>query len=150
MARSSSCGIKLRIPKSSPSIWSADYRSGRRSAKSTISYCTPVIWDTPSGKQVVAAGHARMTGYDLKSGEEKWSAAGMPSGCCASPVTADGILYFAGWSPGGEDDPENAVAQHLTRCLRTWTKISDEALSREEAEKAFEGFFDNQDQNKDG
>jgi hypothetical protein len=80
----------------------------QKKRKSTISYCTPVIWDTPSGKHVVAAGHARMTGYDLTSGEEKWSAAGIPSGCCASPVTANGILYFAGWSPGGEDDPENA------------------------------------------
>src|SRR5207244_3290474 len=33
--------------------------------QSPVSYCTPVVWDTPSGKQVVAAGHGRMIGYDL-------------------------------------------------------------------------------------
>jgi outer membrane protein assembly factor BamB len=117
--------------------------------KSTISYCTPVIWDNPAGKQVVAAGHARIIGYDLKSGEEKWWASGIPSGCCASPVTADGILYFAGWSPGGADDPENAFPT-FDSLLKDLDKDNDQALSRDEAEKAFEGFFDNQDQNKDG
>src|SRR5262245_7808179 len=56
--------------------------------RSPVSYCTPVTWDTPGGTQVVAAGHGRMIGYDLKSGAEKWSVAGMPSGPCTSPTTA--------------------------------------------------------------
>ena len=56
--------------------------------QSICAFATPVVWDTPGGKQVAAAGYGRMIGYDLKSGEEKWSVAGMPSECCASPVTA--------------------------------------------------------------
>ena len=120
-----------------------------RERRSTVSYCTPVVWDTPTGKQIVAAGHARITGYDLKSGNEMWSAAGVPSGCCASTVTADGLLYFAGWSPGGEDDPDNAFPT-FDGLLKDMDKDDDQALSRAEAEKTFGGFFDNQDQNKDG
>jgi Ca2+-binding EF-hand superfamily protein len=34
--------------------------------------------------------------------------------------------------------------------LKDLDKDKDGALSRDEAEKAFEGFFDNQDANKDG
>src|SRR5262249_6852983 len=73
---------------------------------SVSSYSTPVVWDAPGGKQVVVAGHARMTAYDLKTGEERWTYAGVPSACTPSPVVADGTLYFAGFSPGGTDDPD--------------------------------------------
>ena len=54
-----------------------------------------VVWDTPAGKQVVAAGHGRMIGYDLKTGDEKWSRgrhAVRP--CCTTPVVADGMLVL--------------------------------------------------------
>ena len=54
--------------------------------QSPVSYSTPVAWDTPAGKQVVAPGHARLIAYDLSTGAEKWSVAGMPSGCVSSPV----------------------------------------------------------------
>lgn len=117
--------------------------------QSPISYCTPVVWDTPAGKQVVAGGHARMIGYDLRTGAEKWSVALMPSGCCSSPVVADGTLFFAGWSPGGPDDKENQMPT-FDSLLKDLDKNKDGALSREEAEKTFEGFFDSQDTNKDG
>jgi outer membrane protein assembly factor BamB len=117
--------------------------------QSPVSYCTPVAWDTPDGKQVVAAGHGRMIGYDLTTGEEKWSVTGMPSGCCSSPVTADGLLFFAGWSPGGADDPDFQMPKY-DDLLKDLDKNLDGVLSRAEAEKAFEGFFDAQDANQDG
>jgi outer membrane protein assembly factor BamB len=90
-----------------------------------------------------------MKGYDLKNGKEKWTVAGTPSGCCSSPVTADGILYFAGSSPGGPDDPEFQVPQ-FDAMLKDLDKDADGALSREEAATYFEGSFDAQDANKDG
>jgi outer membrane protein assembly factor BamB len=90
-----------------------------------------------------------MVGYDLATGEEKWSTRGIPSGCCASPVAADGLLYFAGWTPGGEDDPETPFPK-FDSLLKDLDKNSDGSLSREEAEKTFAGFFDTQDHNKDG
>ena len=115
----------------------------------TASYCTPVEWDTPTGKQVVAAGHARMIGYDLNTGAEKWFLNGMPSGCCSSPVTADGIMFFAGFSPGSPEDKEMQMPS-FDSLLKDLDKDGDGALSREEAEKMFQGFFDTQDANKDG
>ncbi|MBM4072907.1 MAG: pyrrolo-quinoline quinone [Planctomycetes bacterium] len=118
-----------------------------RKRQSPVSYCTPVVWDTPAGKQIAAAGHARMIGYDLESGAEKWSVLGIPPGCCASPVTADGLLYFAGSSPGHDADFKMPSFDDL---LKQLDKNKDGILSRDEAEKAFEGFFDAQDLNSDG
>jgi outer membrane protein assembly factor BamB len=134
-------------------IFALDAATGKprweKKRQSPASYCTPVVWDTPAGKQVAAAGHGRMIGYDLKTGAERWSVTGMPSGCCTSPVTADGTLFFAGWSPGGPDDKESQMPT-FDALLKDLDKNKDGVLSREEAEKAFEGFFDAQDTNKDG
>lgn len=116
---------------------------------STASWCTPIVWDTPSGKQIAAAGHVRMVGYDLRSGDEEWSVTGMPSGCCASPVTADGKLFFAGTSSSGADEKPMTMPS-FDSLLADLDKDKDGAISRDEGEKAFHGFFDNQDTNKDG
>src|SRR6266705_2873731 len=61
-------------------ITALDARSGsvkwEQKRQSKVSYCTPVVWNTPAGKQIAAAGHARMIGYDLKTGAEKWVVSG--------------------------------------------------------------------------
>src|SRR5262245_54309975 len=120
------------------------------SRQSPTSYSTPVIWNTSSGKQVAAAGHARITGYDLLSGAEKWTVAGIPSACCTSPCIADGTLYFAGAASAGGDEDKSAQMPTYDSMLKQLDKDNDGAISREEGEKAFAGFFDNQDANKDG
>ncbi len=112
------------------------------------SYCTPVISSASSGKQIVAAGHARLVGYELKTGAEKWVFNGMPSGCIPSPVVADGTLFFAGGSGGADDKPFQMPS--FDSMLKDLDKDHDGALSKEEADKALGGFFDNQDANKDG
>lgn len=130
---------------------------------SPLSYCTPIIWDSPSpnplpegrgqtkgtGKTVVAAGHARLIGYDLQTGAEKWSLLGVPSGCVSSPVVAEGTLYFAGASPGGPDDKENRMPS-FDELLKKLDKNGDGAISKDESTKEFEGMFDILDTNKDG
>jgi len=116
--------------------------------RSVSSYCTPVIWDAPGGKQIVAAGHAQMVGYDLASGEEKWIYNGLPSGCCSSPVVAGGTLYFAGYSPGGPDS-EFQMPQ-FDAILKGGDADKDAKISRAEADKTMlKNFFDSNDQNKD-
>lgn len=117
---------------------------------SPSSWCTPVVWDTATGKQVAAAGHVRMIGYDLMSGAEQWSVVGMPSGCCSSPVIAEGKLYFAGSSSSGADGGGGPAMPTYDSLLKDLDKDQDGAISRAEGEKAFQGFFDNQDTNKDG
>jgi outer membrane protein assembly factor BamB len=145
--------VLVRDQKKNSRVYAIDAVTGslkwEQERRSPISYCTPIVWDTPAGKQIVAAGHARMVGYDLKTGEEKWSVGDLPSGCCSSPVTADGILFFAGGSAGESDDTVDQLPS-FDSMLKDLDKNKDGALSREEAEKAFEGFFDNQDANKDG
>jgi len=90
-----------------------------------------------------------MIGYDLKSGDEKWSVTGMPSGCCPSPVVADDRLFFAGSSSGAGEEGGGAMPT-FDALLKDLDKDKDGAISRDEGEKAFQGFFDNQDTNKDG
>ena len=117
--------------------------------QSPASYGTPVVWDTPAGKQVVASGHGRLIAYDLKTGAEKWSVAGMPAGCCTSPVVEHGILFFAGFSPGGADSDFKMPT--FDAVLKQADTDGDGAISRAEAAKTmFKDFFDNYDTNKDG
>jgi outer membrane protein assembly factor BamB len=119
---------------------------------SPMSYSTPVVWDTPGGKQIAAPGHARLVGYDLKTGTELWSVTGVPSGCCPSPVTVDGMLLFAGGASSdtrGPDDKPQELPSY-DKLLKDLDKDEDGKISRAEGDKAFQGFFDNQDMNKNG
>jgi outer membrane protein assembly factor BamB len=145
--------VLVRDETKNAKIIALDAATGRprweKKRQSPISYSTPVTWDMPGGKQVVSAGHARMIAYDLKSGAEKWFVQGIPSGCCSSPVIADGKLFFAGWSPGGSDDKEFQMPA-FDSLLKDLDKDKDGALSRQEAEKTFADFFDSQDANGDG
>lgn len=118
---------------------------------SPVSYCTPVVCDTPTGKLVVAGGHVRLTGYDLGSGEERWFAAVLPSSTCASPVVANGTVFFAGSSgPTGADDKPQENMPTFDDMLKKQDKDKDGAISREESGKEFQEFFDSVDANKDG
>ena len=117
--------------------------------QSPTSYSTPVVWNTPEGKQIAAPGHARLTGYDLQTGAEKWTVPGIPAGCCPSPVVADDVLYFAGAASSGSDDGKSPMPTY-DGLLKELDKDKDGALAKSEAEQAFGGFFDNQDANKDG
>jgi outer membrane protein assembly factor BamB len=146
--------VLVRDETKDPRILAVDAATGslrwEKKRQSHVSYCTPVVWDTPADKQIVAAGHGRIIGYDLKTGAEKWSLAGMPSGPCSSPVVADGTLFFAGWSPGGLDDKEFQMPS-FDVVLKQGDTNKDGVLSREEAQKTFlKDFFDSVDANQDG
>jgi outer membrane protein assembly factor BamB len=118
--------------------------------QSPISYCTPVVWETPAAKQVVAVGIGRMIGYDVKTGQEAWFVAGMPAGPCASPVVAADKVFFAGWSPGGPDDKQRQMPA-FDAVLKDADADKDGALSKAEAQKTpFKDSFDALDFNKDG
>jgi outer membrane protein assembly factor BamB len=121
----------------------------QKARHSMNAYCTPVVCETPAGKQVVAAGHGRMVGYDLKTGEPKWFVGGMPASPCPSPVAADGKVFFAGWSAGGPDDKHPMPS--FDDLLKQADADKDGALSRVEFQKtAFKDDFDSLDFNKDG
>jgi outer membrane protein assembly factor BamB len=121
----------------------------QKARQSMNAYCTPVVWETPAGKQVVAAGHGRMIGYDLKTGEPKWFVGGMPASPCPSPVVADGKVFFAGWSAGGPDDKHPMPS--FDDLLKQADTDKDGALSKLEFQMtAFKDDFDSLDFNNDG
>ena len=93
-----------------PKIIALDLATGKpkweKKRESNSSFGTPAIWETPSGKQIATPGFKKMIGYNLANGDEVWHVDGMPSACCTTPVTADGKLFFAGWSPGDPADKD--------------------------------------------
>jgi outer membrane protein assembly factor BamB len=109
-------------------------------------FCTPALWSHADGKDIVVPGTGRMIGYDLKTGDEKWTVSGMPAVVCATPVVSGDMLFFAGWSPGDDfklptfDDMLKMTGQeklgHITQEGFDKTKMK--------------GFFDNNDTNHDG
>ncbi len=148
--------IVVRDEMKDARIVAVDLATGKRRweipRKTGGSYSTPVVWDTPEGKQIAVAGHARMTGYDLATGKELWSVGGIPSGCCASPVISEGTLFFAGWSPGASDDKEFQMPE-FDAFLKEGNADADGngELSKSEADKTMlKDFFDLQDANSDG
>jgi outer membrane protein assembly factor BamB len=146
--------ILVRDETKDPKIIAVDMSTGairwEKPRQSVSAFCTPVIWDTAAGTQVAVAGYGRMIGYNLKTGAEKWSVTGMPSGCCTSPVIADGTLFFAGWAPGAPDDTGFRMPS-FDMMLRRADTNGDGMLSREEANLTpIRDFFDVMDTNKDG
>jgi outer membrane protein assembly factor BamB len=69
---------------------------------------------------------------------------------CASPVTAEGELYFAGWSPGDPAESDFKMPAY-DDFLKEADANGDGSLSKEESLKSqIKDFFDNNDRNKDG
>jgi outer membrane protein assembly factor BamB len=146
--------VLVRDETKEPKIVAVEVATGslkwEKKRKSVASYCTPVVWDTPTGKQVVAPGYQQMIGYDLQNGDEKWTITGMPSACCASPMTSDGMLFFAAWSPGDAEDKTFKMPS-FDEILKQAGEEKQGYLTREGADKTMlKGFFDNNDRNKDG
>lgn len=144
--------VLLRDDASDSKIIACDVASGeikwetKRTSRGGFS--TPVVWETDQGTQVVAAGHARLIGYDIHSGQERWFVEGMPTSTCASPVTADGALFFAAWSPGAAGDTEFLLPPFGLLLLADTD--ADKSLSKDEFQKTpLKEFFGMIDVNQD-
>jgi outer membrane protein assembly factor BamB len=153
--------VLLRDEMVDPKIVALDAATGdlkwEKKRQSKSGFGTPAVWNTPSGKQIVCPGYGQMIAYDLTTGEEVWSIAGMPSASCTTPVVAQDVLFYAGWSPGDPEDSDFKMPtfdQLLGGAEGGGDKTDadgDGALSKEEAQKTmFKDFFDNNDPNKDG
>jgi len=148
--------VLLHDDMKNPKIVALDAASGKplweKKRESKSGFGTPAVWNTPAGTQVVAPGYGRMIAYDLRNGDEIWSVEGMPSSSCTTPVTANEVLFFAGWSPG--DPEEKGFKMPTFDELLAQNKAdadNDGALSKQESQTTmFKDFFDNNDPNKDG
>jgi outer membrane protein assembly factor BamB len=148
--------ILVRDEMTDPKIIAIDLATGKpkweKKRESKSGYATPAVWQTSAGTQIAVPGLSRMIGYDLTSGDEKWYVEGMPSAACASPVTANGDLFFAGWSPGDPTEADSFKMPTFDQLIaQTGDDNKDGLVSKEEAADSFlNNFFSNQDMNKDG
>jgi outer membrane protein assembly factor BamB len=148
--------ILVRDEMNDPKIIALDLASGQpkweKKRESKSGYATPAVWRTPAGTHIAVPGLGRMIGYDVASGDEKWYVEGMPSAACASPVTANGELFFAGWSPGDPTEADSFKMPTFDQLIaQTGDDNKDGLVSKEEASDSFlKDFFSNQDINKDG
>jgi outer membrane protein assembly factor BamB len=148
--------ILVRDEMNDPKIIAVDLETGKpkweKKRESKSGYATPAVWQTPAGTQIAVPGLGRMIGYDVASGDEKWYVEGMPSAACASPVAANGELFFAGWSPGDPTEADSFKMPTFDQLIaQTGDDNKDGLVSKEEASDSFlKDFFSNQDINKDG
>jgi outer membrane protein assembly factor BamB len=110
------------------------------------SFSTPIFWKNDGADEVVMSGSFKLKGYDLETGAERWSLARMPSFTCTTPVLGDGLLYFAGWSPGKEPGTFPSWAD----LAKNYDLNHDGVITAEEAKAAHFTFFRALDANGDG
>src|SRR5436190_3679008 len=111
-------------PKSGKTIWKKerpDYPS---------SWSTPMAWTHDGNTEIVIAGFLRLKAYDAKTGDDHWEVPGLPSAVCTTPVAGEGMLFFAGWSPGGKQN--NPITDNFASLLQKYDKNGDGKLVREE------------------
>lgn len=134
------------------SLLAVDLKTGKKAWEAarpdvSQSYGTPIVWKHGRENEVVMSGSLKLKGYDLKTGAERWSLAGMPSFTCTTPVIGEGLLFFAGWAPGKSDGPMPSFAD----MAKGADKDNDSAITLEEAKAAgMGGFFKSMDMNSDG
>lgn len=111
-------------------------------------YATPILWKSQGKTELVVAGSLRMKAYDPNNGKEIWTIRDLPAVTCTTPVVANDLLVFAGWSPGdAEESPLPAFAQFALPA----DADGDGALNAEEAKNTFlSQTFENNDLNHDG
>lgn len=134
------------------SLLAVDLKTGEKSWETARTdtppgFGTPIFWKNNGAKEVVMPGSLKLKGYDLKTGAERWSLAGMPSFTCTTPVAGGGMLFFAGWSPGKEP----GTAPSFSDMAAGADKNNDGAITLEESKTiGMESFFKALDVNADG
>jgi outer membrane protein assembly factor BamB len=126
-----------------------DLQSGKKlwetaRRESPTSYSTPVVWQKDTRADIIVAGALFMHGYDAATGSLRWTARGLPSYTCGSPVVVDDFIFFCGWSPGKSDSPWPS----WTATLQRMDKDNNGSISREEFGDAT--WFKTQDLDSDG
>jgi outer membrane protein assembly factor BamB len=111
------------------------------------SFGTPIHWRNDGVDEIVMSGSFKLKGYDVNTGKERWSLAGLPSMTCTTPVLGGDMLYFAGWSPSKAENPIPSFQQLAAQSDAN----KDGTITWEEAKAAgADAWFKVLDVNKDG
>jgi outer membrane protein assembly factor BamB len=110
------------------------------------SFGTPVLWQNERAMEVVVPGSLCLKGYALKTGNENWVIRGTTSYACTTPVTAEGLLFYAAWSDGKSDDP----LPPWEKFLEEHDKNKDGVVTLDEFDENSRDYFRGYDVNRDG
>jgi outer membrane protein assembly factor BamB len=110
------------------------------------SFGTPIVWQNDGTVEVVVPGSLCLKGYSLKTGNEDWVVRGTTSYACTTPVTAEGLLFYAAWSDGKADDPLPA----WEKFLGDHDKNKDGVVTLDEFDENSRDYFRGYDANRDG
>ena len=117
----------------------------------TRSYSTPIILETKSGdKQLIVAGSLQLTAYNIETGKRIWWMNGLSRIVDPTPVFADGLLYIATWTPGGDQSARIDMGP-FPDALKQFDKNGDGKVAKTELSKgAVLSRFFRIDLNQDG
>jgi outer membrane protein assembly factor BamB len=133
------------------SLIAVDLRTGKKAWETPRpdakgSFGTPIIWHNDRVDQVVTPGSVRLHGYELKTGKELWKLESVTAFACTTPVVGDGLLFYAGWSPGKADSPWPNWPSFLEKN----DKNKDGDISFDEFDPGMREFARGMDSNRDG
>jgi outer membrane protein assembly factor BamB len=78
-------------------LFAFDKRTGRQRWKvarnEVTSWASPIVVEHRGKPQIIVCGTHRMRGYDLATGKVIWECGGLSANICATPVSADGMVY---------------------------------------------------------
>jgi len=69
-------------------------------------YSSPYIWRHADHSELVVGGSGKLQGYDAKTGKERWFVTNLPAFICTSPVAAEDLLIFGGWTTANIPGPK--------------------------------------------
>ena len=92
------------------------------------SWATPTVVEVGGKAQIVLPGTGKSRGYDLATGEELWSLAGMTTNVIPSPPVQDGIAYLASGYRGNK-----IQAVDLTKAKGELSDGSEEGATKSDA-----------------
>jgi outer membrane protein assembly factor BamB len=103
----------------SPALYVFDKRTGKLRWKDErndqcVNYSHPVVYSSPDGDELIVAGTGMLLGYDLATGERKWSARVLLRNIKTTPVCVDGIVYVSLQSVGIAKQWINSIDQWAT------------------------------------
>lgn len=112
--------------KTGKEIWKTDRSEFPRG------YATPILWKNAGRDEVVVAGTLRVVGYDLETGEERWTARGISRLVNVTPTVGEnGYLYVTSWTSGGDSSDRFDVVP-FEKFLEKQDKDGDGFIVRDE------------------
>ena len=80
---------------------------------------------------MIVAGSLQLTAYDLATGAKVWWVNGLSRIVDSTPVLADGNVYIATWTPGG-DQTERISMAPFPQALKQYDKNGDRKIGKGE------------------